>query len=88
MFNCGSKEIYLICGATDMRKKLRGLATIASMRVACDSFEPAVLIFRNRSRKCAKIIGWDGDGEAVHAHIRMQGYATRRSIGCPLRGSL
>ena len=38
------KEIYLVCGATDMRKGVDGLAAIANLRFACVSFESAMFI--------------------------------------------
>ena len=62
MIECGSKEIYVICGATDMRKGINGLAATASLRMACSSFESAIFIFCNKSRNRVKVIEWDGDG--------------------------
>ena len=62
MLECSGKEIYLVCGATDMRKGLDGLAAIANLRFACVSFESAMFIFCNKSRNRVKIIEWDGDG--------------------------
>ena len=62
MLECSGKEIYLVCGATDMRKGLDGLAAIANLRFACVSFGSAMFIFCNKSRNRVKIIEWNGDG--------------------------
>lgn len=62
MINGEGKEIYIICGATDMRKGINGLAAIASLHLAGSSFESAMFIFCNKSRNRVKIIAWDGDG--------------------------
>lgn len=56
MIDCESKEIYVICGATDMRKGIDGLAVIASLHLAGSSFESAIFIFCNKSRNRIKII--------------------------------
>ena len=39
MFDCRGKEIYLICGATDMRKGIDGLSSIINLRLVCDAFD-------------------------------------------------
>ncbi|WP_416335981.1 IS66 family insertion sequence element accessory protein TnpB, partial [Cloacibacillus evryensis] len=44
MLECSGKKIYLVCGATDMRKGLDGLAAIANLRFACVSFGSAMFI--------------------------------------------
>lgn len=62
MLECSGKEIYLVCGATDMRKGVDGLAAIANLRFACVSFESAMFIFCNKNCNRVKIIEWDGDG--------------------------
>lgn len=62
MIDCESKEIYVISGATDMRKGIDGLAVIASLHLAGSFFESAMFIFCNKSRNRVKIIEWDGDG--------------------------
>lgn len=56
MLECSGKEIYLVCGITDTRNGLDGLAVIANLRSAGDSFESAMFIFCSRSRNRVKII--------------------------------
>ena len=62
MFDCRGKEIYLICGATDMRKGIDGLSSIINLRLVCDAFDSALFIFCNSSRNRVKILEWDKDG--------------------------
>lgn len=62
MIVCGEQKIYIVCGPTDLRNGCNGLAAVATMRLACSTFEPAMFLFCNRSRNIVKIIEWDGDG--------------------------
>ena len=50
MFEYKDREIYLVCGCTDMRKGIDGLSAIVSLRLACDSFKPVMFVFCNSRR--------------------------------------
>nr|MBP9975664.1 IS66 family insertion sequence element accessory protein TnpB [Synergistaceae bacterium] len=39
MFDHRGKQIYLICGSTDMRKGIDGIAAIVNLQNICDSFD-------------------------------------------------
>ena len=62
MIESGNKDIYIVCGATDMREGVDGLAAIVNLRLACDFSVASMFIFCNKSRNRVKIIEWDGDG--------------------------
>ena len=62
MFEYKDREIYLVCGCTDMRKGIDGLSAIVSLRLACYSFKPVMFVFCNSRRDKIKVLEWDGDG--------------------------
>ena len=62
MFECGGKEIYLVCGPTDMRKGIDGLSAVVNLRLNCDSYESTLFVFCNQSRNSVKVLEWDQDG--------------------------
>ena len=62
MLNFGSKQVYLACGQTDMRKSINGLAAMVEGSFGLDPFEDALFVFCNRNRDRIKILEWDSDG--------------------------
>jgi transposase len=60
------KNIFLACGATDLRKQINGLMLTVQSSFKLDPFSEAVYVFCNRSRDCLKILEWDGDGFWLH----------------------
>ena len=62
MLSFGEKQVYLACGATDMRKSINGLSAIVESSFELDVFGAGVFVFCNRSRDRVKILEWDGDG--------------------------
>ena len=79
MIESGNKEIYIVCGATDMRKGVDGLAAIVNLSLACDFSGASMFIFCNKSR----IIEWDGDGFWLY-----QKRLERGTFPWPAEGSL
>ena len=59
-------EVYLACGATDMRKSINALSVIVEQSFHLDPFSPALFVFCGRNRDCLKILEWDGDGFWLH----------------------
>ena len=62
MIESGNKDIYIVCGAANMRKGVDGLAAIVNLSLACDFSGESMFIFCNKSRNRVKIIEWDDDG--------------------------
>ena len=54
--------IYLVTGATDMRKSIDGLSLIVAEVLTLDPMSEAWFIFCNRGRDKLKILFWDTNG--------------------------
>jgi transposase len=55
-------QVYLACGATDMRKSIDGLAAIVQEQFALNPFSTALFVFCKRKRDKLKILQWDHAG--------------------------
>jgi transposase len=55
-------QVYLACGATDMRKSIDGLAVLVKEGFDLDPFSPALFVFCNRDRNKLKILFWEHNG--------------------------
>lgn len=55
-------QVYLACGATDMRKSIDGLAVLVKEGFDLDPFPPALFVFCNRERNKLKILHWECNG--------------------------
>ena len=60
-------HIYLVCGATDMRKGYDGLAGVVMSEVKGDPLSGHLFVFCNRTRTRIKVLAWDGSGMWVCA---------------------
>src|SRR5690606_38204648 len=58
----GGTRVWLVCGATDMRKGLVGLAALAQVELTQDPFSGQLFVFCGRRADRIKILWWDGDG--------------------------
>ena len=56
------ENIYVVCGRTDMRKSIDGLAAIVQERFALDLFSDSLFLFCGRSKDKMKALLWEGDG--------------------------
>lgn len=57
------QKIYLVCGYTDLRKGIDGLATLIQTRLELDPFQRDILfLFCGHSSKKIKGLLWEGDG--------------------------
>ena len=54
--------IYIVCGHTDMRKSIDGLAAIIQQQYQLDLFSHSAFLFCGRRRNRMKILLWENDG--------------------------
>ena len=55
-------NFYIVCGFTDMRKSINGLAAIIQQQYQLDLFGSSAFLFCGRRRNRIKILLWDCDG--------------------------
>lgn len=55
-------EVYIICGKTDLRKGIDGLAQIVLVDHQLDPFQDAVFLFCGTRKDRFKALYWHGDG--------------------------
>ena len=55
-------RIWLVAGATDMRRGFNGLAALAQQKLEADPFGGHVFVFRGRRGGRIKLLWWSGDG--------------------------
>ena len=61
-----SRQVYLACGSTDLRKSIDGLAVLVKEGFDLDPFSPSLFVFCNRKRDKLKILQWDHNGFWLH----------------------
>jgi transposase len=59
------KNIYIICGKTDMRKGIDGLATLIQDSFELDPFDDSIFLFSGTSKDRYKCLYFDGNGFAM-----------------------
>lgn len=55
-------KIYIVCGYTDMRKSIDGLAAIVQQNFQLNPFQNSLFLFCGRRRDRMKVLYWEGDG--------------------------
>jgi transposase len=58
----GSAQVFLVLGATDMRKAIDGLSIMVAARLALDPLSGGYFVFCNRGRNIIKALYWDRNG--------------------------
>jgi transposase len=76
MLKTEGKQVYLKCGATDMRKAIDGLCVLITNGFKLDPFDESLFAFCNRARNRMKVIEWDGDGFWLHFKRLERGHFT------------
>lgn len=61
-----TRQVYLACGSTDLRKSIDGLAILVKEGFNLDPFSSSLFVFCNRKRDKLKILQWDHNGFWVH----------------------
>lgn len=61
-----SRQVYLACGNTDLRKSIDSLAILVQQSFDLDPFSHSLFVFCNRSRDKIKILEWDHCGFWLH----------------------
>jgi len=72
----GSGQVYLACGATDMRKSIDGLAALVKYSFDLDPFADAWFVFCNRGRDKLKLLRWDNNGFWLYYRRLEKGHFT------------
>ncbi len=60
-------RIWLVAGATDMRRGFDGLAALVQQTLGANPFGGQVFLFRGRRGDRVKLLWWDGDGLCLFA---------------------
>ena len=60
-------QIWVACGATDMRKGYDGLAMLAQDVLKKSPYSGHLFVFRGKRADRIKILWWDGTGLCLHA---------------------
>lgn len=55
-------HLYLICGPTDGRKSIDGLANEVANAYRLDPFSNSLFLFCNKKRTVLKVLHWDNNG--------------------------
>lgn len=55
-------QVFIVCGKTDLRKGIDGLATVIQSEYELNPFVPALFLFCGVRRDRFKALYWEGDG--------------------------
>ncbi|MGI4812477.1 MAG: IS66 family insertion sequence element accessory protein TnpB [Janthinobacterium lividum] len=67
-------QVWLIAGATDMRRGFDGLAAIVQTKLASNPYGGQVFVFRGRRGDRIKVLWWDGHGLCLLCKRLEKGY--------------
>lgn len=59
-------QVYLACGATDLRRSIDGLVAIVKMRFNLDPFSNCLFVFCNKNQNKIKMLEWEYTGFWLH----------------------
>ena len=58
----GAEKVCIVCGYTDLRRGIDGLASIVKQQFELDPFTNTLFLFCGRRRDRIKGLYWEGDG--------------------------
>jgi transposase len=70
----GNVQVYLACGATDMRRGIAGLSTLAETVIREAPGLGAIFGFRGKRADRIKLLWWDGQGFCLFYKVLERGY--------------
>ena len=56
------EQVYIVCGYTDMRRSIDGLAAIIQQNFGLESCSDSLFLFCGKRRDRMKALLWEGDG--------------------------
>lgn len=59
-------QIWLVAGATDMRKGFDGLSALVQTALSREPFSGQLFVFRGRRGDRVKVLWWDGQGLCLY----------------------
>ena len=59
---CDLGQVYIVCGKTDLRKGIDGLACLIKEQFQLDPFQGQVFLFCGGRKDRFKALYWDGQG--------------------------
>ena len=66
--NINNMKIYLICGKTDLRKGIDGLAALVTEAFSLDAYDNAIFLFCGTRSNRFKALYWNKTGFVLQAH--------------------
>ena len=56
------EQVYIVCGYTDMRRSIDGLAGIVKQNFGLEPYSGSLFLFCGKRRDRMKALLWEGDG--------------------------
>src|ERR1700746_1425558 len=79
-------QIWVACGATDMRRGFDGLAMLVQEVIRRNPYSGHLFVFRGKRADCIKILWCDGTGLCLYATRLERGrFVLRYPPECPAR---
>ena len=64
------KQVYIVCGKTDLRRGIDGLAAVVQEQFELDPYNQALYLFCGTRKDRFKALYWDGDGFLLRLNMK------------------